>query len=859
MARPSSPDPKLRAREFWTFKRAAMVLLLMSPWASLVGYLARGTISASDGRAMFAFGMFFAILPIFAVLAFLPRYIFEFFRSVRVGVVNLVLIGLASIVGVLFHQENSDFPLPEGAVASLNNWSQEGSTRPWTRDERIAYDSYAGMSGRGPSFRNAQAFFVYRFSENLGLDGLFGLDAKYDIDYKAIDDRLAPVRERLPEIEARFGTDFSIALASQSESGLITQGRNKRINAVEQKFDDFWWSLFVWSDRLDLIRVYKSDWFALYWFLLFGGVLVNTFRGGWKRLLKPNRWGFLVTHAGVLLICLGGLLSRMGEQRGLLELNVGRKSDQWKTWSQDVRQFHGESTSKGRPPFAVQLDGFRADHHDVLSVNFIQTKADGSQDYEFKLDRQPEERMWQGKVLRYDRTLSENDEIGEPQLRIEVVEKIEQSEVERKLRRAEPGQLSVPMARLAVVHHGEVLREQALTLPFPEQGFPTIKTSGYSVLVHEDSGSRTVFYPIRSRADAESLLAEPVELRHGVLRRDNADREHLFHDLNPGVSFEDETADGVYQVEVLNLLPDFRLEAVQDGNVVAAPLDKPMPFVAPRNPAALLRITAPSGEVEERWVLEADTQHTLPTKFKELRYSFHWDRWQAPAEHRYAIFVDGDDQIWWGEFGDIQSLRQVNEADEINFPVSVEGGVADQLRLLQAMPDASAEPVYLQRTGADFFDPSPAAVLLRITSPDATGEPSTEDVWMRTRDGVQSHFIEYTAANGSPRQVVLVFREQSEQLPVEWQSKLSILEQQAGSAEWQPVRTGTIRVNDYLEHSGYRFFQTNHDPRDPTYSGIGVVYDPGIEMVLTGFYMVMFGTIVVFLIKPLFTRRHRAA
>ena len=117
--------------------------------------------------------------------------------------------------------------------------------------------------------------------------------------------------------------------------------------------------------------------------------------------------------------------------------------------------------------------------------------------------------------------------------------------------------------------------------------------------------------------------------------------------------------------------------------------------------------------------------------------------------------------------------------------------------------------------------------------------------------------MQYRTADGSVRELVLVFREQSEGLPIEWQSRLQVLELDTSGQSWTPVADSAIRVNDYFHYKGYRFFQTNHDPRDPTYSGIGVVYDPGIPFVLTGYYLVMFGTAVVFLIKPLITRRHR--
>lgn len=841
--------PQKAARDFWTFRRAILILLALTAWAPLVGWLTRSLPEAEGGaRIGFAVGLFFAILPLFATLAFRPWLIFEFFRSVRVGVTNLLLIGLGSIVGVLFFQEDSDFPIPDGAVESLAEWAESGSDRPWTADEFYAYDTYASLSGRGAGFRNAQAFFAYRFAEGLGLDGLFGLDEELAIDRGAIKQRLEPLVERLPELEARFGTDFSIALASQSETGLVTQGRDRRIGAVEEKFDDVWWTLFVWSDRFDLIRAYKSDWFAMYWAILFGGVLVNTFRAGWKRNLKPARWGFVVTHVGVMMVCLGGLWSRMHEQRGILELNVGRTSDLWKTWGGETRTFHGDSTGRGEPPFSVRLTGFRADHHDVLSLNYLKVDDDGRQNFEFALDRQPEERLWTGKVLRYDRTLDDGGSMGDPQLRIEVVEKIEQSILDQRLRPAEPGETAHPMARLALIDsHGHSVREAALAaalqVPF----------------VHAESGSRVLLAAVEDEASASALLSEIPEDRWGILQRAAADAAHKYHDVRPGVTFEEELEDGVYRVEVLDAQPFLRVQEVNASEIVPAPMDREIEFVDPRNPAVQLRITAPDGEIENRWVLAADTGNSLPVKFDQLRYGFLWDEWRAPAHHRYLLMMSQNGGLWWGEAGRPETLRPVQEGEMFTLGqdgTGFSGGPAERISLLQALPNASVSPEYLQKPGVDFFDNSPAAVHLAITTPGPEG-PQTEDVWLRTREGRNRHAVSYRAADGSQRDLVLVFREQSEGLPIEWQSRLQILEVDDSGQSWTPVADSAIRVNDYYHYKGYRFFQTNHDPRDPTYSGIGVVYDPGIPYVLTGYYLVMFGTAVVFLIKPLITRRHR--
>ena len=177
--------------------------------------------------------------------------------------------------------------------------------------------------------------------------------------------------------------------------------------------------------------------------------------------------------------------------------------------------------------------------------------------------------------------------------------------------------------------------------------------------------------------------------------------------------------------------------------------------------------------------------------------------------------------------------------------------------MVQALPKASLFPAYTQVANADFFDTSPAAARIEFSYPDGKGGMTSDEVWMRTKDGYYRHDIAYTSYDGEPREVVVLLGEQRGGMPIKWESKLTILEEDE-QGQWAETQQGLVRVNDYLEYKGYRFFQTNHDPRDPTYSGIGVVYDPGIEWVLTGFYLVMFGTMVVFLIKPIFTKRHRA-
>jgi hypothetical protein len=334
------------------------------------------------------------------------------------------------------------------------------------------------------------------------------------------------------------------------------------------------------------------------------------------------------------------------------------------------------------------------------------------------------------------------------------------------------------------------------------------------------------------------------------------------HNLLPGTTFQDRTSKGIYTVEVLQALPTLRLLEATDGKFVPELPDRDLAYLDILNPAVQLRITSPSGEVEERWVLEADFSSSLPIEFSDLKYTLQWDHWGSPAKQRYMLMLGQNNEIWWGKNGEPNSLRKIEPGSKMKLgaPVSFDGSPAfeEELQIVEAVGRASSKENFIALDGADFFDASPGAALVEFTYPGENGEPVVEELWLRTKDGNFRHDVKYIASDGEQREAVIFFYEQTRGMTLEWQSKLTLLEKDS-AGKWQPVETGTIRVNDYLHFRGYRFFQTNHNPSDPTYSGIGVVYDPGIEIVLIGFYLVMGGAIVVFLIKPLFTKRHRAA
>jgi hypothetical protein len=65
----------------------------------------------------------------------------------------------------------------------------------------------------------------------------------------------------------------------------------------------------------------------------------------------------------------------------------------------------------------------------------------------------------------------------------------------------------------------------------------------------------------------------------------------------------------------------------------------------------------------------------------------------------------------------------------------------------------------------------------------------------------------------------------------------------------------TIAVNDPLSFKGWTLYQVNYNPKDPTYSGLEAVRDPGVIWVFVGFAFISFGVFYMFYVESRLKRR----
>jgi cytochrome c biogenesis protein ResB len=73
----------------------------------------------------------------------------------------------------------------------------------------------------------------------------------------------------------------------------------------------------------------------------------------------------------------------------------------------------------------------------------------------------------------------------------------------------------------------------------------------------------------------------------------------------------------------------------------------------------------------------------------------------------------------------------------------------------------------------------------------------------------------------------------------------------------KPVREATVEVNRPMKYGGYTFYQTGYDPKDPTWTSLQVVRDPGVPLVYAGFAFLIAGLFTVFYLNPWLNERSK--
>ena len=853
---------KERVKVFrWGFASASGMVLALVVAGQAVGVMLAGFgVGGMQARDW----IFCAFLASACWLCFLQRHaIWRFLRSVQVGVTLVALTTLAVIVGVLVPQIEG-FEDPEQRVTAANY-----------------EDQYA-------AFRWAEGYFLYHVLHPYGI---------------GMPEAVLPpgIDERLEAFGRRYGREEEKNRKKQMSSAFSGGPKTNEIRAFIERHDVGLRRAFDVCTALHLNRTYKSWWFTTLLGLLGASIFSNLWRGKPRRLVRIEKIGFLVTHLGMLVMLVGGGISKSQTVRGILHLDLEQppNNEFWAYHSPEDRR---------TMPFWLHLQRFARKDWKQLEVGFVEDRFNS---------RPPTYTLWEGRTIDLD--FVEDGAGGlRPRVRLEVLGLHEQAEVSEWLL-SEAGdehageglgavlQLSVPdyerlsaarAAGMALEDLPRLTRAEFLSPAYPGQDLFHDLAWDVRIKAVFDGGPSTEFSP------ADLFPVEEI-VGHLELRElEQGDVQARRVPFRVGDTIE---APGGFRIEVKEATGAYR---VNREDLTEIRDTRPLAEQPPHSPAVWLSITPPGGgEPEHRLVherVDAEKHGKLEKyTYDSLVVRLQWERWASAGPPRFVIT--------WSAAGD--ALLYSEDAPNAA-PVPLVPGdplpVPGRIVLERAFADAFAEKevLFLEEQAAtdgfetDFYSNAPRGLELRVTQdPDtpservevvrlATTEHSLADRWQSSDESFHVTFFENEAV-----------------MPYEWRSVLSIfdedpdgrwsvfsgvdgrlietrnaqdshllserhgvriipLEDIDGDGERDfagpvkrldtgPERAREIRVNDYLSHAGYRFFQTNAIPEIPTYSGIGVVFDPGIPMVLAGMYTIILGTVLAFIVRPIVLARRK--
>lgn len=264
------------------------------------------------------------------------------------------------------------------------------------------------------------------------------------------------------------------------------------------------------------------------------------------------------------------------------------------------------------------------------------------------------------------------------------------------------------------------------------------------------------------------------------------------------------------EVEALEFLPDFSYDAKAKKATSRSN--------APNNPALQVRITdRKTGQSSLRWLFAKMPTfgHDDGEEGPQLVFA-HTPAQASPPRELLAIAET--QQIWLLERGVARQRLPLAEWRTLCTGLPVAGMQLHMSATIVPVPSSKSEQWE-----------NPVADLV-------------------VSEGGQEREVRLAAVHGQPlaladRKTFLTFEVRTDD-PKAFRSHLTVIE------DGKPVAEKTIVVNDPLSHKGYMFYQSNFRKEDPTYSGIQVVRDPGLGVVLAGFVMMAIGVVFIYYIRP---------
>lgn len=841
----------------WGFLNASLLIFaLMIAGHVALSVLGRVVDGQATGIQTAAFAGFALASGVFIVLQ--RHAVLRFFRTMQVGVSLVTLSLVAVAVGVLVPQM-SGFEDPTERVPDISDIPAEvvdvyvpAPKQKSDEDFRRRPDDHPALAGltseqvsrikrwknEYAAFRWAEGYFVYHM---LHLYGIGMPEAS-----------LPPsVPEQLDRFQDRYGIEERQNREKQMRAAFAGRITSQEIGNLIRENELKFRRAFEICSALELNRTYKSNWFAALLGLLFLGVASNTFKGAPRQWFTLRKGGYVLVHFGVMTLLAGGLYSKMYTDRGLLNLYVGEAP-------QNVYDGFHDPAKPRRMPFALSLEQFARRDWKTLEVGFFEE--------DFK-SNPPAYTLWPGRKIELD-FVTDAQGKKRPRIRLEVLE-VHEKAVVGAARWWEAESASDPDGLGPLVILGTIDRA-AINAQSQEGAQPDmVERPAYLM---SDPRMPPYLDPAWKFRLAVAYSDDPSAARRKVAPEDEGRvgwlslRVAAAGDVEPIVVpvRVGETIDGPagYRVHVVSASGDLRFDPTTKSEILDS---RPIAQQFPSNPGLVVEITQPgAGNPERRVVSESfDAEsHQMQKGFAypDLALNFEWDAWSAPGPQRFVLsygptrepeLVDADGRV-----------TKVSPGEVLALPGDTQVTLREMLRNVRFETPIEFDPTadFISGPAYDeyFYDRSATGIVLRLTT--NPGEPTelVRTVRMASTESGRANVWSKT-----DERFWIRYYENSQAMPFEWRSVLAVHEKDASGVlrevDVGSVRDREIRVNDYLVYRGYRFFQTNADARIPTYSGIGVVYDPGIPFVLYGMWLTIFGTVVAFVVRPIAEARARRA
>ncbi|MBL8857374.1 MAG: hypothetical protein JNL28_02560 [Planctomycetes bacterium] len=848
----ATPTPKKPFK--WGFASAALVIFTIMIAGQFVGTIIEGLRQPGEwgGREK----LLAAVLAGFVVssAAFVVMQwsaVLRFFRTMNVGVSLVSISLLAVFAGVLVPQidnfEDSTERVPSISDISDDlfyaylalpdetdaNLSPEQRAKAQARadevlkgldgDQRARLRKYrAGYN----AFRWAEGYFIYHLVHPYGI----GMPKPAPLPAQVVDG--------LDRYGKKYGREERDNREKQMKAAFNGRTVSQEIGAMIRRNESLFRSAFDISTTLHLNRAYKSHWFATLLGMLFVGVFFNTFKGRPSTWISMRKIGFFTVHLGVMTLLIGGAISKIYTVRGIMHMDL-REGPTDEFWA------YFDRTKLRGLPFHLKLDRFARRDWKTLEVGFP-AESFSSQP--------PQYTLWPGRKVDLD-FAPDAKGVERPRIRLEVLSVHERA-------RVEPSEL-VEGGPDAADSLGPIATLSVTTPQSDGTGASGASTRKY-FLSPERSELRLMFDPaVRFRmssdfsddiATAHKLLREVDDGRVGWLQMRVAAAGGV-EPMRVPIKVGDTVAGpGGYSLRVTRATPTFRFDRNTMKEVID---DQPIAEQYPSNPAVILEITHKDGGVpEERPILERldyeDAGLQKGFRFSELAVNFVWDPWNAPGPERRVFH--------WDKSGRATIVAPDGSAVPVAvgtvLPLPGDTRVHLEKVMLNArverniVLDPAAPIIDGPHFDSSFYSTDPTGVEVRVTTNPETPSERSEVVTLASTETV---FANYWSS--PDKRFYLHYFENDRAQPFEWRSVLSVWGRDAnGKLSVRDAGSEAereIRVNDYFKYAGYRFFQTNAVPQLPTYSGIGVVYDPGIPTVLVGMYLTILGTLLAFILRPI--------